>query len=208
MVAAESPHSLDLKSGGRPCLARLGRTATPSALQAATSDLTGPSWHLACQPGLSSFCGHFCFAQWRGILCSFVIWEWQAVIVTTSRPWMIKGSNHCHSLNSFNCWNSSKDPDGGPFSSHSVLYLPRQPYNGLNYHLFQQHTQIDISGWDLLCDLRAWRAYFFPKTPWHLKTQLGICPHRASLPPAYSLLVLPVPRSCRTAGPLVHLRQV
>lgn len=127
---------------------------------------------------------------------------WQAIILTTSRLWMIKGSNHCYSLNSFNCWNSSKDPDGGPFSSHSVLYLPRQPYNGLNYHLFRQHTQIDISGWDLLFDLRACGAYFFLKTPWHLKTQFGICLHCVSFPPSHSVPVLPVPRRGRTLSPL------
>ena len=27
----------------------------------------------------------------------------------------------------------------------TLLCLPRQPYNGLNYHLFQKHSQIDIS---------------------------------------------------------------
>lgn len=71
-----------------------------------------------------------------------------------------KESIHCRSLNSFICWNSSKDPSGGPFSSHSVHCLPRQPHNGLNYHLFQEHFPTDFSGWDLPFDLKACVAYF------------------------------------------------
>lgn len=84
LVESESHGSLDLRSRGRSGSAALGRSATPGP-QETTIDLRRPSWHLACQPRLSGFCGQFCFEQWRGILQQFVISEWQAIIFTTSR---------------------------------------------------------------------------------------------------------------------------
>lgn len=123
------------------------------------------------------------------------------MILTTSRLRMIKGSNHCRSLNSFNCWNSSKDPSGDPFFSHSVHWLPRQPYNGFNYHLFQEHSQMDISGCDLPFDLKACIAYFFlhlvgrglPQGT--LNPSSAFAPPSASSPPSH----LPCSPSCPDA---------
>lgn len=90
---------------------------------------------------------------------------------------MIKGSNHCHSLNPCNCWNASKDLSGGSFWAHCVHCLPRQPHNGLNYHLSQERSPVDISGRDLPFDPKGRVASFFLDTSCssgHLKTKLSI----------------------------------